>query len=97
MNRLDYAISSMTLWQLATYTSGLPREACIKIKPGRIASGLVLGNNASLILDCVKEEMLVMSQEGVPMYSNLGFELLGWTLDRAVKTGTSYRKSVVIG
>ena len=90
LNRLDYVLSSMSLWQLATFTSGLPREACVELSPEVYAAGIVLGNNASLILNCTAGEMLIMSQQGVPMYSNLDFELLGWTLERAVQAHTSY-------
>jgi CubicO group peptidase (beta-lactamase class C family) len=76
--------SDVTLFQLATHTSGLPR-----LSPGHIAGAA--DPYAFLTADVAEHELRLIPREprGVEWdYSNFGFQVLGLALERA--TGTAF-------
>lgn len=77
----------ITLRQLATFTSGLPREGCIALPSvaGGYGCGILLGDNETAIFDAMGRGRLINPMwTKTPVYSNFGFSLLGLALNRAV-------------
>lgn len=92
--------SGTTLFQLATHTSGLPRNTPADIKFAKqIDTWLLLGSKDSVLAASTKKELLQslpfikkeypeyeLMSYGDRRYSNLGYSLLGIALERAAKT-----------
>jgi CubicO group peptidase (beta-lactamase class C family) len=92
--------SGITLFQLATHTSGLPRNTPADIKfTKQIDKWILVGSSDSVLLPASKKEFLQSLQfirkeypeyelmsYGDRHYSNLGYSLLGIALERAAKT-----------
>lgn len=75
---------NVTLRQLATFRSGLPREACLGTARGP-ACGIMVGTNQSAILEATSEAAFVFPPGQRPSYSNFGIALLGHALSVAVR------------
>lgn len=75
---------NVTLRQLATFRSGLPREACVGTARGP-ACGVLVGSNQTAILEATSEASYVFPPGQRPSYSNFGIALLGHALSAAVR------------
>eukprot|EP01029_Cantina_marsupialis_P007088 TRINITY_DN178404_c1_g1_i1.p1 TRINITY_DN178404_c1_g1~~TRINITY_DN178404_c1_g1_i1.p1 ORF type:complete len:526 (-),score=134.96 TRINITY_DN178404_c1_g1_i1:1936-3513(-) len=86
--------NEITLHMLATYQSGLPREACVYDESAkRYACGFFVGKDHKPIFDALRDDKLFLPHYSrTPGYSNLGFALLGNCLDIAIKqdSGLAY-------
>ena len=92
--------SGTTLFQLATHTSGLPRNTPADVKFAKqIDKWLLLGSKDSVVAASTKKELLQslpfikkeypeyeLMSYGDRHYSNLGYSILGIALERAAKT-----------
>ena len=92
--------SGTTLFQLATHTSGLPRNTPADVKFAKqIDMWLLLGSKDSVVAASTKKELLQslpfikkeypeyeLMSYGDRHYSNLGYSILGIALERAAKS-----------
>jgi len=99
--------SGTTLFQLATHTSGLPRNTPVDVKFAKqIDMWLLIGSKDSFVSASTKNELLQslpyikkeypeyeLMSYGDRHYSNLGYSILGIALERAAKI--DYREYVL--
>ncbi|CAI8001938.1 Putative beta-lactamase-like 1 [Geodia barretti] len=88
---------NITLRQIASQMSGLPREApCVEPAAREVRDGVnICPLTTDEILASLSNESLIFPTWTVPSYSNLGFALLGQCLVEGVFPGMTYEDYVI--